>query len=77
MALLANETATHDLSHIVGARNIWDLCARLKKQGWLINTVQKPFTDRDGKKTKAGFYSITPSQIPVAVEVLFPQVGVE
>lgn len=72
-ALVAGETSTFDLLHVVGAMNIWDLCARLKGQGWLINTDRKSYIDRDGKRTKAGFYSIDPSQIPVAISALYPK----
>jgi hypothetical protein len=70
LALLGGEASTYDLLHSVGAMNIWEECRQMRKKGWDIETLRKPFIDRDGRKNPAGFYRLNPEQRPLALEVI-------
>jgi len=68
--IMYGEASTHDLVSSVGSANIWEHCRQLKKRGWIIDTTEKPFIDRDGKKVMSGYYRLAKSQCDIALDAI-------
>lgn len=61
-SVINSEVSTKQLREITGSQNIWDTAAHLREKGWMIHTINRPVFDRDGNKTKSGYYLLDQSQ---------------
>lgn len=58
--LTRDECGRHDLDHLAGYENSPDGVMGLRrKHGFEIPMQRRPFIDRDGKKVRVGYYSLT------------------
>jgi len=60
-ALQQSPHSTLDLMEIVAARNVWDVCRQLRKNGWNIETYSEPHIDKDGRQSSIGYYRLLDS----------------
>ena len=64
-------TSRHDLDRLVGCENTPDLVMRVRRKfGLEIDMERRPLVDRDGFKTRPGFYCLTPADRQKAVAAL-------
>lgn len=66
-----DECGRHDLDHLAGYENSPDGVMGLRrKHGFEIPMQRRPFIDRDGKKVRVGYYSLTVEDTAKARSIL-------
>ncbi len=68
-ALIERPHSRMELGKIVGALNVPHHIMELRRQGWCILTERSDLLDRDGRKCRPGFYSLSEFNLKIALEI--------
>lgn len=76
-AIVDKAVSREDLDCIVGATNSPHIAYVLRNAGWLIKTERMPVINRDGEKSRIGYYHLEPQQKQAAIDALQAYKGIE